>query len=158
MATIVRQLKEAGVKVPPVIQRVWQWLKDNGRHTSTEIAAAINLPANNVSSVLGNLCDRGMVSRAKEHSIAKGHQTTYYAANPKMKSYELLPFTQEAKTRLKRGSPAPVAVERPRLPEPVVVVPAKPENLLDTLTVREAYAIYLELKAMFEQHGHAPAA
>lgn len=158
MATIVRQLKEAGVAVPPLIQRVWQWVKDNGKHTSTEVALAINAPKNNVSSTLGILCDRGMMTRVREHSKALGHDVTYYTAASKLKKYELLSLTQEARDRPKRKSAkAEVAAGRQSTFTqagtanlvPVEVTP--PPNLLDTMNVRQAYALYQELYAMFNQ-------
>lgn len=159
MATIVKQLKEAGVETRPVIQRVWQWVKDNGKHTSTEVADGLGVARNNASSTLGILCDRGMMTSKKEFSKLLNRDITYYIASPKMKKYELLPITAEAKSRPKRGQAkkkvekeiftvAGTAHEPPKEPAPT-------PHILDTMSVRAAYKLYQELHAMFNPKPEA---
>jgi hypothetical protein len=106
-----------------------------------------------------------MASR-KSVNLPGGKVRFVYSVNPKMKHYELLPFTAEAKLRPKRG--AAKKAERANqkqlqlfaqagtanLPETItkeaaVELVAKP-HVLDTMNVREAYQLYLELKTMFQ--------
>lgn len=162
--TLVKPLQAAGVATPPVIQRVWQWVADNGPHGANSTADALKLERNNTSSTLGILCDRGMMTRVAE--IQQGKSVLIYTANPKMKTYELWPVSKEAKARkaatskLREEAHNPKSAEiftiagnahLPKVEEAPVVeaVEAKEAHILDRLNVREAYALYLELRTMF---------
>jgi hypothetical protein len=168
MATNVKvALVKAGVRVKPNIELVWQWLKDNGTHTAKEVATALGQSVANVSSLMGILVGRNMVTVRKQHSEPLQHMVSYYTAVSKMKKYELLPFTEAYKNRAKRKAQSVVIESKPvfnvvgtaHLPASVDVietVTVKPESvqsterhILDTLPVRDAYKLYLELHAMF---------
>lgn len=153
MATIVKQLKAAGVETRPVIQRVWQWCKDGGKqHTSTEVGDGLGVPRNNASSTLGILCDRGMMTSKKEFSKLLGRSITYYAVNPKMKKYELQPITAAAKSRAKRSKSKQTVEKEIFTVAGTAHEPPKVElHILDTMSVREAYKMYQELHAMFNR-------
>lgn len=169
--TLVKPLQQAGVATPPVIQRVWQWVADNGPHGANQTADALKLERNNTSSTLGILCDRGMMTRATE--VRLGKSVLIYTANPKMKTYELWPVSKEAKARKAATSKLREEARNPKsaeiftiagtahLPKPedtalvevqaveVQATEAKEVHILDRLSVREAYALYLELRTMF---------
>lgn len=138
MSTIHTALKDAGVKLPPLNKRVWLWLKDHPHKTSADIALAINSHQADVSSVLGNLGKRSMVSVKKDYKPG-GHTTvSFYSAVGK--SFELLPIIK-----------ALAFVQTPPA-EPIPEVPAIPitkESILDKLKVKDAFALYQELHAMF---------
>ena len=170
MTTLPKALKDSGI-VPPVIQRVWQWIKDNGAHDTNAVAVALGIKHNTASSTLGILVDRGMATRKKEMDQSTNNLRFVYTASGKLKKYELLPITQAAKDRPKRGYAAPEKTEEPKDiftrvpaadkdwtdftrdlpagpggPKPVESVGSR---VLDSMNVREAHALYLELKAMF---------
>lgn len=154
MTTLPKALKDSGL-VPPVIQRVWQWLKDNGPHDVNAVSAAIRVPHNSVSSTLGILCHRNMVTRKKEMDPSRGQDRFVYTVPGRLKNYELLPMSEESKNRPKRGqSKEPPAVESKdvftrvgQTEQTLDSIP--PRSVLDSMNVREAHALYLELKAMF---------
>jgi hypothetical protein len=171
-----------GVRPIPANQKIWQYIKDKGSQNANQIAAALKLPSNTVSSQCGQLRDRKMVVSKTEMDQSTGHKVHYFSVPAKLKKFELLPVSVEAKTRIEKhkasiaaadallkGIPLPEAKDPftqagtanlPAAPvtavavEPTAVAvaaPAKfaPAELLDHMSVREAYAMYLELKAMF---------
>lgn len=163
MTTVMHdKLKKAGVSIPPLIQRVWQWVHDNGPHGSKAIASALSNTISNVSGALTLLLDRGMVTRREEYDRSRGRRCYVYEASHKLKIYELLPFTAESKLRNKRGVSILTYTE---CAKPEVAAAALAEetsetrieacgpalNILNTVNVREAYQLYLELKTMFQQ-------
>lgn len=158
MATIVKKLKDAGVRIPTVNQRVWQWVFDNGAHGANAVADTLKIPRNNASSTLGNLCDRGMMTRKLEKDQT-GKDVLIYSVVPRMKKYELLPVSAAAKARkekirLKRqaaNAPAEIFTQAgtANLPPAEPTQPVKEPHILDRLNVREAYTLYLELHKMF---------
>ena len=164
MATLVVPLRKAGVEIKPLTFRVWQWLKDNGPHNCNQVSDALGEKRNNTSSTLGQLVDRGMVIAKRSADKLDKHPKYVYTTAPKMKSFELWPVTKEAKERLRLKrvgfSPAPVA-DKPLFVEAgiahlapavqVVVEPVIPTHILDTMSVRDAYALYLELRTMFKK-------
>ena len=150
MASVISQLKNAGVRVPPLNQRVWNWLKDNGEHTTREISAAIKVSLSSVSSTCTTMRDRDMLLSKSEHSKASNRNLLYYRVSPKMRSYVLLPISLAGKARVKRGQATP-AIKPPE----VLSAPAKPQfdakTALDNLTAREAHSLFQEMKKIFEK-------
>jgi len=155
MAAVKKALEKVGIKGTPVNHRVWQFLKDSGTHNANAVAVALKLPANNVSSTLGQLRDRGMVTSKVEQDRLTGRNVHYYTTVANLKTWALLPFTAEAKARPRRQHPTPRQVSGMHdlgtahlpaaVPPPVTPTP----HILDRLSVRDAYALYLELKGMF---------
>ena len=81
-----------------------------------------------MSSVLSQMIIRNMVTRKQESSTLKGGKQNYYNTAPRMKKFELLS--------------APKKVTDVDVVEP-------PKSLLDTISVKQAHALYQELKVMF---------
>lgn len=158
MATIVKKLKDAGVRIPPVNQRVWQWVFDNGPHGANAVGDTLKIPRNTASSTLGGLCDRAMMTRKTEKDQT-GKEVLVYSIAPRMKKYELLPITAAAKARIQKARLKRQAANAPaeiftqagtaNLPPTEPVQPIKEPHILDRLNVREAYTLYLELHKMF---------
>ncbi len=169
---VKRALKIAGVERHPLNRRVWQWLKDNGKHTAVQVGLAMNEAPNNVSAQLTNLYDRGMVIKSKELDKSKGkngHLVAYYMADPKLRSFELLPITKEGRERIKQrlekkehaNDPVPpkepfVVAGTAHLVSPAPAVePPKPDYkklVLENMNVIQAHELFLVLKDMFEKH------
>lgn len=175
MATITKAMQKAGIPLPPTNRRIWQWCRDkNKRHTANEVAKALNILPNNASSVLGQLRDRNMMIVTVEFSKALGHNISYYETNPKMKMFELLPITKAAKERvqnkrLKKAAatsdkgfveagvahilsrevaPVPANLTAPVASDAPAEITNK-AHILDKISVREAFELYKELRAMF---------
>jgi hypothetical protein len=53
------------LRVKPIIERVWTYLRDNPNKTSKDVASALNLSEQRASSALLELHQRSMVSRVK---------------------------------------------------------------------------------------------
>lgn len=138
MTTLPKALKEAGVSIP-VNRRIWQWLKDQGSHTSSEITKGLNITASSTSSILSQMVERKMVSADKKHSEHSGRSVTYYTAIGK--SFVLLP---SPKKQPERKNEVVVA-------GPVEVLPkkSKVEEILDSLSVVDAFELYKRLDVMF---------
>lgn len=160
VSTIKQALTEVGIKLPPVNQRIWQFLKDSGTHNANTVAKALSMPANSVSSMLGQLRDRAMVTSKQEMDKTTGHIVHYFTVASKMKKYTLLPITAAAKARPHRPSAKSIAqalkatpgmhdIGTAHLPPAAPEKPAQKPHILDQLNVREAYALYLELHKMF---------
>lgn len=142
MNAMTKALKTAGIAIPHN-QRIWQWLFDNGKHTSKEISAALSVPQNNVATLLGDMIKRKMVVKTSEFSTLKGGDTAYYAVHPKVRAFILLP-------KPKKVAPVVEPVVEVTVPAPVLVEsPAVIKPSIDTLSVNEAFALYKQLHEMF---------
>lgn len=142
-------LAESGIKLPSQMQQIWQWLYDNPRKMASDIAATLPIPSTSVSSVIAQLKGRKMINSSKEWSEHAKKEVTYYSAAGK--TFELLP---DLRVKNKKASgKATVLLEQP---EPIEEKkkPEQPtaDSLLDTLSVREAYALYIQLRAMFSDN------
>lgn len=143
MGNVTDALKTAGVKVPPLNKRVWLWLHDHPNKTYTEIGAAINEPPSNVSGTLSAMQKRGMVQGAREYMRGTNRLVTRYCTLGKSFALKPLPTPKlEAEPKVE----VQVAAELPKMPPEAVA-----KSLLDTLSVKEAFALYQELRAMFRQ-------
>jgi hypothetical protein len=171
VSSIKTALKSVGIRSVPISQLVWQFLNDSGPHNANGIAAALKMPVNNVSSLCGQLRDRKMVTFKIEEDKTTGHKVAYFSVVGKGKKYKLLPVSAEARARVAKYREKMLAATEPKSPftvvgtahlpavppvesvvvAPVVVTPVVPADLLDRISVREAYALYLELKRMFTQ-------
>ena len=140
MTTLPKALKEAGIAIP-VNRRIWQWLKDQGPHTSTEVAAALNITNASASSILSQLANRKMVTEDKRVSRLARRPVTYYGAIGK--TFVLLPIIK-VKTQVKKEVVVPVPIE-------VLPKKSKVEDILDSLSVVDAYDLFQRLNMMFNQ-------
>lgn len=146
-------MKEAGVPIPPLIKRVWLWLHDHSEKTYFEVAKALGDNANNVSSTLGILVKRGMVTAAKhKRRGSEGTVTRYTCIGHE---YELLPLPKRAKHELpKTVQLAPQTAPKVTV-TPLVVThdntpkPFDPVAFTDNLTLSQGRALYIYLKEMF---------
>lgn len=133
MNTMTHALRNAGVKTPSQMQRIWQWTHDNpGTHgrTSREISTALNLPLSNVSSIITDMLRRKMCTYEVELDRDNRPTRRYRAVG---NSYELL--------QPPVATPAPITT--PPAPEP------KGTMNIDHLTIGEARALYNQLKEIF---------
>ena len=129
-------IKEAGISIP-ANKRIWMWLKDQGPHTAMEAGKALGLSEASSSANLSGLLQRRMVEGVKKYQEHSKRGVTYYAAIGR--EFQLLPL------------PKPKSVkERPM----VIVEPSKPkkstvDELLDNMSVVEAFEVYKRLSLMF---------
>ena len=147
MNKISAALTQAGVKLPPLTQRIWQLLHDSKLpRSATCLASMLHVPRGNVSSTINTMYSRGMVALARhELTRVKGPRGTnsnrlvaQWAAVGQ--EYELLPFLPTTKAKL----PAPVDVEQ----QPVRT--AEPFELdIEKMPLSKAFALYKRLQEFF---------
>ncbi len=162
---------EIGIRPLPMNRRIWQFVKDKGALNTNQVAAGLGLPANTVSSQLGQLRDRALLVSKPELDKTTGHTVHYFSAPAKLKKFELLPISSAAKERRAKArrsknnaaepfvlvGTAGLAQARSGAQPPTPPAIAAPTGLktspaavlLDSMSVREAYALYLELRGMF---------
>lgn len=144
----------AAVAAPPApqshMQVVWEWLRDHPASTTTEAAEKTSLPLGEVSALFTTLTRRRMVERSERPAALGARFQKVYSCNPKMQGFELLPLDLATLPMAYKKKSAPqVPAQGPP------AVPTTASELLDKLSVREAYAVFLELSAMFEEHATA---
>lgn len=147
MNQISSALAQAGVKLPPLTQRIWQLLHDSKLpRSATCLASMLNVPRGNVSSTINSMYSRGMVALARhELTRIKGPRGTsinrpiaHWAAVGQ--EYELLPVLPTTKAKL----PATVDVEQ----QPVRT--AEPFELdIEKMPLSKAFALYKRLQEFF---------
>jgi hypothetical protein len=156
MSTLLElKMREAGVKLPSRMQRIWTWVRDNPQHTVAQIDAALQLNnRNNTSSLVSQLISRGMLFTVKVQGKGRySRPQNVVSANPAMRGeYEILPMPKKTKSVM-------VPVEVQTAPDST---PAKVELVTDertaeltahafvsTLPVRRAREIFDELSRLF---------
>ena len=144
MNKISTALAQAGVKLPPLTQRIWQLLHDSKLpRSATCLASMLNVPRGNVSSTINTMYSRGMIALARhELTRVKGPRGTnsnrlvaQWAAVGQ--EYELLPVlpTTKAKPDVEQ-QPAPVDVEQLELD-------------IEKMPLSKAFALYKRLQEFF---------
>ena len=132
MTKIAEQLKKSGLAVP-ANKRVWMYLKDHPHKSAKEIALGLNVHPAQVYTALNDLSSRKMVVNhieLEKRGVGRRSIKVYQAAGDR---FELKPVKSFVK-----------------IEEPVVVQPVKPVEInIDTLTVKEAKALYDKLKEIF---------
>lgn len=151
----------------PIKERIWLWLKDHPEHTSLEVQAALRTSLQETSSTLSQLYYRGMLTRVQKKSPnLRGAQVSWsYSTSSHMRNgYELLPMPKNRV--LGRKSPKTykgVPLAPKALPTTVTEVlttmesfiesPGTPqdklEDIINSLTVREAVELSNRLKTLF---------
>ena len=140
MNQISSMLAQAGVRLPPLTQRIWQLLHDSKLPRSAKVIAnMLNVPPSHVAPSVRNLYSRGMIALAS-------HEATYVkgprGSNTKRpiaqwaavgQEYELLPVLPTTKLQ-------PAAA--PTLPKPI------PFDI-EKMTLAEAHALYKRLQEFF---------
>lgn len=94
MTVMAEKLKQAGVRVPPLTERVWREVKAHPGRTCKHIAQTLALTPKQASILLWNLERRGMVTSlplfGKHTKQVKTYSTT-------LVTYELLPIQKSVK-------------------------------------------------------------
>lgn len=148
MNQISSALAQAGVKIPPLLQRVWQLLHDQKSPRSAKVLASIlNLPQPYVSSALSKLESRGMVVIAR-HELTRckgprGIVTNRLVAQYEAvgHEYELLPVLPTIKLA-QPPQPQPDIEHRFLRPQPTTID-------IEKMTLAEAHALYMRLREFF---------
>lgn len=169
MTIMADKLKEAGVKVPSVQERVWRIVRDNPGGIMASRVADILDPsggrrANSASTLLSQMEARKMVSSRVEHRRVPGPRGSMIERGVKvyttaMREYEILPMPRKetAATRAMDATKAVVAQVKaspPPAPVPTTVMPKPPtingmRDFVESMTIAEARAMWVELNKMF---------
>ena len=140
MNQLTNALITAGIKVPCVKERLWRVIKEEPGLTQSQLAKRLtNIPMGTISSQLHDMEARGMVYVVG----TKGHGPSGKAKafHTDMETYQRLPRPE------KNGKKAATAQAEP--PAETKRQPVEVSIDLDSLTIREAKALYLKLKEMF---------
>jgi hypothetical protein len=154
MNQISSALAQAGVKLPPLMQRVWQVLRDSKLPRSAKtVSQLLNVKTQDVSSVLSSLMARKMVERQFQvlslktgFGTAKREVAHYVALGS---TYELRPLPPAKKApapkpdveqRFLRAPEAPVSPPPLQKPAPVDI---------ENMTLSDARALYKRLQEFF---------
>ena len=150
MNSITQALKTAGAVIPPLNKRVWLWLKDHPGKSAREVAIAIQAKHGDVSSTLGNLAKRRMVTVTQDLHLHRAQTLRYTTC---IKEYELLPLPMAK--RVPTPTAFPPAIEVSLLtttgPTPAPLPTPKPlMEVLENYTMRDLRKIRDGLNRMFE--------
>jgi predicted transcriptional regulator len=132
MTKIVEQLKKSGLAVS-VNKRVWMYLKDHPDKSAKDIALALNVHQAQVYVAVNFMSSRKMLTsyiELEKRGVGRRSIKVYKAVGDR---YEMLPPVQKTQE---------VTVI---VPEPIRQI----EVNIDTLTVKEAKALYDKLKEIF---------
>ena len=143
MNKISTALAQAGVKLPPLTQRIWQLLHDSKLpRSATCLASMLHVPRGNVSSTINTMYSRGMVALARhELTRVKGPRGTnsnrlvaQWAAVGQ--EYELLPVL-------------PTTKAKPDVEQQPVQTVDKLELDIEKMPLSKAFALYKRLQEFF---------
>ena len=142
VTTLKDALNTAGLRIP-LNRRLWMWVQDHPGASSKSCAAALKASAADTSATLADMYARSMVARQQRPTHNKAGCQFEYVYTTLGKTFELLPKPKK--------EVAPKAKVTPiKALEPMVIVPAvQPVSKIDSMTVREARALYNELRALF---------
>ena len=138
MNDITAALKTAGVKLPPLRRRVWNWLHDHPNHNSREVATAIHAKYSEVATQVSDMVNRGMLKSEQTYTNHRRNPMIYRTA---IKDYELLPKGKVSGAKWEPTPFTPVVDPFSKLPKPKIDVHALP--------LREARELYAALKEYF---------
>ena len=154
MNQITQALANAGVKLPPVKYRIWNWLRDHPEKTVTDIEKGLGL-AYPPAQALVEMERGGVLKVYSDMSKKTGPHGMIY----KIRRYSVvdkLNYVDTPASSLKKPKATAKVTSYPiAQPEPpkAVPVPTAPQVVttsnLDNLTIGEARAIYMRLKEMF---------
>ena len=150
MNQISSALAKAGVKIPPLLQRVWQVLHDQkGPRSAKALASMLNLPQSRLSSALSKLKSRGMVAvLRRDLTRCKGSRgaviTRLVAQYGTLGTeYELLPVLPTTKAE-------PAKAELELRVDPLEFQAVRPATIdIEKMTLAEAHDLYRRLKEFF---------
>lgn len=135
MNSIANAMKEAGVAVPPLSQRLWLWIKDHPKATSREIETQFK---EGVSPRLADMEKRQMLSSSEVPNPSRKGKRTLKGYTVTQDEYDLLPIPK--KEAMTTRVPAPKSAH--------AIVPQTKINI-EALTIAEARALYAQLQKMF---------
>ena len=135
MNDISTALKTAGVKLPPLRRRVWNWLHDHPNHNSRQVATAIHAKYSEVATQVSDMVNRGMLKSEQTYTNHRRNPMVYRTT---IKDYELLP-----------KSKASGAKWEPSCAVQAVSQAVKPKTDVGSLKLSEARELYRELKEYF---------
>ena len=158
MNKISAALTQAGVKLPPLTQRIWQLLHDSKLpRSATCLASMLHVPRGNVSSTINTMYSRGMVALARhELTRVKGPRGTnsnrlvaQWAAVGQ--EYELLPVLPTTKAEpITTAEPiAKADVERRSLRHAPPWAAEQFELDIEKMTLAQAHTLYKRLREFF---------
>ena len=146
MNQMTMALVQSGVATPTLSKRLWLWIKDHPGVLSSDLKAVFKTESpTSIMSTLQTLKLRKMVEVKEDHVRIPGTQRVVMAHRFHAigKEYELLPLP--FKTPKKQAA---ALVTPPTAASPVPAPAVKP-NIVDSMTVKEARAVYLELHKLF---------
>lgn len=149
MNSIPDALKAAGVKLPSLKNRIWLWLKDHPGKNYKTVATALKATPSSVSSQLGDLYARGMLSCETVPSNAKRGVKSIKIYSALGREYELAPLPL-------KNSPCKTHTKRVPIDAPLIHIgtlpplPAHKGIDVEQLTISEARALYRKLQEMFK--------
>jgi hypothetical protein len=165
-------IKTAGLPVFSQQQRIWNWLRDHPKSTVNAVIAANVAEKGNVSSLVSQMYKRKMLKVDHEFSRLAGREVSHYSVATK--DYTILPMPKKEKKQkpvddgktIVQGPNTKLAIVELNASaltyKPVLSVPGaaplapapKPEfnatEFVNGLSLREAKAVYKELKELFE--------
>lgn len=109
MNQIAQAFAEAGVRRNPIPanQRAWQWIHDHPNHTGKEISAATGIVYTNLTSLITDLRNRGMLNQKREWDVREKRELVRYSVVGH--EYVLLPRkTPKGKPKGSTSSSTPV--------------------------------------------------
>ena len=145
MNAMTEALVVAGVKLPVVKKRIWQWLKDNGPHSTLDLASALNVSQTNISAEITVMVRRKMLRKIERKNHELKALPNHYEALGRV--YELLPEPKDkgkAKVRVSDTPPSEVVGIVHDVPK------FSPEKLLQDCTLAELREVQKFLGRLFK--------
>ena len=139
MTTMTKAISDAGIIKVTTSKKIWQWLKDNGPHTCVEVGIALDVKPS-ASTLLSQMAARKMVAGVKKYSEHSRREVTYYSAIGRV--YVALPLPKKEKKTIPQSTEVVVL-------DQILPKKSKVEEMLDTLSVVDAFDLYKRLDLMF---------
>ena len=139
MNTMTEALVKAGVKLPPVKERLWRHIKDNPGISRRDLRATFSaVPEGTFSGQLWALMNAGQVYE-REEFVADKRRTRLYT--------DMEVYAPPPRTKKERYETPPA--QAPGQITPDVKCPPSTDALIDSLTIAQARELYARLKRMF---------
>lgn len=158
MNTMTDALIAAGVPVPTVKERLWNFIRENPGVSTKQIKKVLtNLPEGTITSQTSMLERANLIYSRKAYGEgdARGYKT-YFTSAATYKPPRKWPQAPRRRVKPMPASLPPLAP--PRSDPPTNVVKTVAENIkrqqpidLDSLTLAQARELYQQLKKIFEQ-------
>ena len=152
MNAMTNAMNNAGIKLPSVKYRIWNWLKDHPEKTAEDITKALGM--NYVPAAeIRDMELRGMLKAYSDVSRKKGingfeYKIKRYSVTNATK-YEILDKPAKHDT-VKTPKAPPAVVPHAELVEKLVHTP-QPKPKKTELTEAEKFAAFLEFKALMKE-------